>query len=82
MEKEKLKELSIDQLKKKEKSLKVFIGIFIPLIIGLFYAVIRDYVNGDEMDISILIIAICTLGGPAALYPELKEVKKELSTRN
>lgn len=82
MEKEKLKELSLDQLKKKEKSLKVFIGIFIPLIIGLFYAVIRDYVNGDEMDISILIIAICTLGGPAALYPELKEVKKELSTRN
>lgn len=82
MEKEKLKELSLDQLKKKEKSLKVFIGIFIPLIIGLFYAVIRYYVNGDEMDISILIIAICTLGGPAALYPELKEVKKELSTRN
>lgn len=78
----KLEELSKEQLTNKEKSLKVFIGIFIPLIIGLFYFVLRDYFKGEEMDWSIITIAICTLGGPAALYPELKEVQKELKTRS
>lgn len=81
MAKEKLKEQSIDELKKKEKGLKTFIGIFIPLIIGLFFFVIRDYLQGEEMDWSILTIAICTLGGPATLYPQLKEVQNELMTR-
>jgi hypothetical protein len=82
MAKEKLKELSVEQLKKKEKGLKMFIWIFIPLIIGLFYPVIRNYFNGEETDMSILIIAICTLAGPATIYPELKEVQKELKSRN
>lgn len=79
--KEKLKELSVEELKKKEKSHKMLIAVFIPLIIGLFYAVFRDYSNGEEIDWSILTIAICTLGGPATLYPELKEVQKEIKTR-
>jgi hypothetical protein len=82
MAKEKLKELSVEQLKKKEKGLKMFIWIFIPLIIGLFYPVIRNYFNGEETDMSKLIIAICTLAGPATIYPELKEVQKELKSRN
>lgn len=78
----KLEDLSKEQLTNKEKSLKMFIGIFIPLIIGLFFFVFRDYFKGEEMDWSILTIAICTLGGPATLYPELKEVQKELKTRS
>lgn len=78
----KLEDLSKEQLTKKEKSLKVFIGVFIPLIIGLFFFVFRTYFKGEEMDWSILTIAICTLGGPATLYPELKEVQKELKTRS
>ncbi len=78
----KLEDLTKEQLTNKEKSLKMFIGIFIPLIIGLFYFVLRDYFKGEEMDWSILTIAICTLGGPATLYPELKEVQKELKTRS
>jgi len=82
MAKAKLNELSTEQLKKKEKRLKTFIGVFIPLIFGLFYFVIRDYFNGEAIDWSILTIAICTLGGPATLYPELKDVQKELKTRN
>jgi TRAP-type uncharacterized transport system fused permease subunit len=82
MTKEKLKELSVEQLEKKEKSLKVFILFFIPIIIGLFYFVIRNYVIGEETDWSILTIAICTLAGPATLYPELKEVQKELKSRS
>jgi hypothetical protein len=82
MGKTKLKELSFEQLKKKEKSLKMFIGIFIPLIIGLFFFVIRDFLNGKEMDWVILTSAICTLGGPATIYPELKEVQNEIRARS
>lgn len=82
MAKAKLQDLSIEQLKEKEKGFKVFIGIFIPIIIGLFYAIIRDYNNGQEIDWSIVTITICTIGGPAALYPELQEVQKELRARN
>lgn len=81
MSKEKLKKLPVELLQKKERSLKMFIGLFIPLIILLFFFVIRDYYNGEEIDWSILTIAICTLGGPATLYPELKEIQKEIRTR-
>ena len=82
MKKSKLQELSLDQLKQKEKSLKMFIGIFIPLIMGLFSFIIMDYFNGEEMDLAILTIAICTLGGPVTIYPELKEVLKEIKARS
>jgi hypothetical protein len=82
MEKSKSKNLSKEQLKKKEKSLKLFIGIFIPLIIILFYFPIQDYLIGEKLDWSMITIAICTLGGPATFYPELKEVQNELKTRN
>jgi len=82
MAKEKLEDLSIDQLKKKEKGLKGFILIFIPLIIALFYFIIRDYLNGEEVDWSTVTIGICTLGGPAALYPELKSIQNEIKKRS
>lgn len=81
MAKEELKDLSVEQLKNKQKGLKVFIGFFIPLIIGLFYFVLYDYFNGEGIDWPIFTIAVCTLGGPATLYPELKEVQKELKSR-
>lgn len=82
MANEKLKGLSLEQLKEKEKSLKVFIWVFIPLIVALFYFVFQDYYNGNEIDWSMLTIAICTLGGPATLYPELQEIRKEIKSRN
>ncbi|MDF1697801.1 MAG: hypothetical protein P1U56_18280 [Saprospiraceae bacterium] len=82
MAKTKLQDMTVEQLKEKEKGLKVLIGIFIPLITALFFFVIRDYVNGDEVDWSILTIAICTLAGPITLYPELQHVRKEIETRS
>ena len=82
MAKPKLQDLSKSQLEQKAKSLKGFIGIFVPIILALFYFVIRDYLNGEELDFATLTIAICALGGPATLYPELKEVQKELETRS
>lgn len=60
----------------------MLIGVFIPLIIGLFSFIIMDYFNGEEMDLAILTIAICTLGGPVIIYPELKEVLKEIKARS
>ena len=81
MSPEKLKELTLEQLKKKEKSHKTLIGIFIPLIIALFFFVFRDYFKGEELDWSIMMIAICSLGGPASLYPELKQIQKEILSR-
>jgi len=82
MEKAKLKNLSKEQLKNKERSLKIFIGVFIPLIIGLSYPIIQDYLNGVELDWAMVTIAICTLGGPVTLYPELKEIQEELKIRD
>jgi len=77
-----LKELSKEDLINKEKGLKTFIGVFIPIILALFFFIIRDYIKGEELDWSTITIAICSLGGPATLYPELKEVQKELKSRN
>lgn len=81
MSKENLKALSVEQLEKKAKSLNMIIGIFIPILIGLFYFILRDYFKGEEMNWAVLTSAICTLGGPAVLYPELQEVQKELKSR-
>jgi hypothetical protein len=82
MAKENLNELSVEALQKKEKSLKIYIWIFVVLIIALFFFIIRDYFNGEAFDWAIFTIAICTLGGPATLYPELKQIQQELRTRN
>lgn len=81
MANENLKDLSVEELKKKEKGQKSMILIFIPIIVGLFYFIIRDYLNGEEADWALITIAICTLGGPATLYPQLKEIQKELNSR-
>jgi len=81
MDKGKLKELSIEELKAKAKGHKSLMIIFIPLIVALFYFVIRDYMNGNEMDNAMLTIAICTLAGPAVLYPELKSIREEIASR-
>ena len=61
--------------------MKMMIGISIPLIVILFFFVLREYITVKEIDWSIFTIAICTLGIPATLYPELKKVRKELMSR-
>ena len=81
MAKEELNDMSAEQLNAKSKGIKVFIGISIALIIGLFYFIFLDYYSGYGIDWAILTIAICTLAVPATLYPELQEIKKELKTR-
>jgi hypothetical protein len=73
--------LSKEELVEKEKNLKGLILVFIPIIIGLVYVVVQNYLSGEEMDWAMITIAICSLGGPATLYPQLKEVREELKRR-
>lgn len=82
MSKSDLTELSIEELQQKSKGHKALIGIFIPLIIGLFYFSLRDYLNGTaEVDMATLTIAICSVGGMAPSISGLKAVKGELTSR-
>ena len=82
MDKFKLKGLSVEDLKKKEKSHKTLIGVFIPLILALAFFAIREYVKEDNFDWASTTILICTIGGAASIYPELKAVQEELTRRN
>jgi hypothetical protein len=82
MKEEELQNASTEQLTGKKKSLKTLMVIFIPLILGLSYFIISDYVNKGEINWSILTIAICTLGGPAVIYPEFKQIEQELKKRS
>jgi hypothetical protein len=78
---EELKALSTEELKKKEKGSLTLVILFIPLIIGLFYSVFHDYSSGKELEMPILIIAICTLSGLFSVLPDLKAVREELKGR-
>ena len=81
MEKTKLKDLSAAELKTKSNSLKGIIGLFVFLCFALFFSVIRDYLAGKELNMAIVTIAICTLGGAATIYSQLKEVQAEKKRR-
>lgn len=79
--KKKWTELTEAELQKKEKSIRSLFWVFLPIIFLLFFFIIRDYRNGQEIDWSILTIAICSLAGPALLYPEWKSIREELQKR-
>jgi hypothetical protein len=81
MEKNNLKDLTNDELEKKEKSLKSILGILtVPTVLLLFF-LIRDSLNGEEIEMSLMIIAICSIGGGMSIYPQIKAVQQEMSRR-
>ena len=82
MKKTDLQHLTDEELKKKERNAKTLIGIFIPIILGLLYFGLRDYINGEKADMPVLIIAICSIGGMVSVFPDLKAVRTELKNRN
>ncbi|WP_157687277.1 hypothetical protein [Jiulongibacter sediminis] len=81
MAKSDLSSMTQEELHKKEKGLKMLIAFFIPIILLLFFFVLKDFLEGKEMDWSMLTIAICTLAGPITIYPQFQEVRKELSSK-
>ncbi|NBC08017.1 MAG: hypothetical protein GVY26_12560 [Bacteroidetes bacterium] len=81
MGKTNLSELSAAELKTKSNSLKGFIGLMLLLGFFLLFYVIRAYLNGEELDMAITTIAICTFGGAVSMYPQLKEVQEEMQRR-
>ena len=82
MKKEDLQKLTVEQLRAKEKSSKTLFIIFIPLVLGLFYFALRDFVSdGGEINIATFTIAICSLGGMASLFPDIKAIQQELKVR-
>jgi len=81
MEKTKLKDLSEAELKNKSNSLKTIIGIFVFLSLAILFLVIRDYLNGGELEMALVTVSICTLGGAATILPQLKEVREEMKSR-
>ena len=82
MKKEKLKELTIEQLQKKKKDLTTFSGIFIVLILALSFFAIRTYLQEPELEWTSIAIIVCTIGGFFTVYEELKQVRGELKDRD
>lgn len=82
MKKEELSKLTIEELKGKAQGNKTLIGIFIPIIMGLFYFIIRDYFKGEGIDMATLTIAICSIGGMVSIFPTLKAINNELEKRD
>ena len=80
MKNEELTKLSNEELKKKEKNMKTLMGLFIPIILGLLYFGVRDYLD-DKINTPITIITICSIGGLTSLFPGLKRIQEELKSR-
>jgi len=81
MKEKNLKESTNEELKKKEKDLKGLIGVLSVATAFLLFFIIRDSLNGEEIEMSLMIIAICSICGGVSLYPQLKEIKEELASR-
>jgi hypothetical protein len=81
MKESQLKELSTEELSKKESETKILIWIFVPIILGLLYFAIQNYLRGEELDMALITIIICSIGGPASLWPQLKAIREELKNR-
>lgn len=82
MKKEEIKKITTESLKKKLKAHKTLTILLAVLTFLLFAFVLKGYYDGVEMDFALLTIAICTLGGFASVYPELKMLQTELKQRN
>lgn len=81
-EKKELKNLTDEQLKKKLSGLRVLYWICLLAAAFLLIFIIRDSLNGEELETSLLIIAICSTGGGVSLSPKIKETRAEIKSRN
>jgi hypothetical protein len=81
MEETELKELTNEELTKKEKSLKAIFGILTVATTLLLVFTIVDSLDGGDFEMSLMIIAICSIGGGVSIYPQLKSIQQEKSRR-
>lgn len=82
MEKEDLKNLTNKELKKKLSGLRALYWLCLLAAVFLLISIIRDSLNGDELETSLLIIAICSIGGGVSLTPQIKEIKAEIKSKS
>lgn len=81
MEEKNLKDLTNEELKKSEKTLRSLIGLLTVATVFLLFFIIRDSLNGEDIEMSLIIIAICSIGGGMFLFPQLKEIRSEMDSR-
>lgn len=81
MKKEELKELTDEDLKKKEKSLRTLGYVFIPLLIALPFLFIHAYRKGEGVDMTLLVISLCSVAGLLSIRPTLRMLQEEMEER-
>lgn len=82
MENENQKNQTNEELKKKLSGLRALHWICLVAAAFLLIFIIRDSLNGEELDTSLLIIAICSIGGGVSVSPQIKQIKEELKNRS
>lgn len=81
MKKEQLEQLSTSKLQEMLRGQKMLIGVFIPLILLLFYFGWRNYFQDDELGLPILVVAICSVGGLASSWESDRKIRAVLRGR-
>jgi len=81
MENKDLSGLTDEDLKNKLKGLRSLSWICLLAAAFLLFFIIRDSLNGNDLETSLLIIAICSIGGGVSLSPQIKEIKAEMERR-
>ena len=81
MEHRELNELTGEDLKTKLKSLRSLSWICQLSAVFLLGMLFHDSLNGKEIQTSLLVIALCSIGGGVYLSPQIKEIRAELEKR-
>lgn len=81
MGKKDIKELSSEELRKKEQSLKTILVLFLVIVLALLFFVFRDYFQGEELNLPVLIITITSIGGMASVWPQYQAIQQEKKAR-
>ncbi|GAA4275167.1 hypothetical protein U6A24_17510 [Aquimarina gracilis] len=80
MKKEELQDLTIEELKKKETSLKMLTGLLAGILFVLFVVTIYTSVKNKEFD-PMLITAIALSAIIPLNYKQIKQIKAEIKQR-
>jgi hypothetical protein len=82
MAKEKLEDLSIEQLKKKKKSVSIFMGICIGIVILNIVVLVFSLVKGSLENIATLVPGFVLVFFIIVMFAGVKKIDEELAKRN